>query len=114
MIGGFDLGNPEEFESFFTIFDEEGWPPIRGIIHAAGRVMDSMLSDLNSELFGVVTRPKVVGGWLLLTLKERYPLDFFIAYSSAAAIMASPGGANYSAANAFLDSLVHHKSMRQS
>ena len=109
MTAGFDLGSPDEFRSFFSVLDTEGWPPIRGIVHAAGTLRDSRIENLTSEEFDSVVRPKVIGGWLLHMLQERYPLDFFMMYSSAASILVSPGGGNYAAANAFLDALTHHR-----
>ena len=112
MTAGFDLGDPNAFKSFFSVFNDEDWPPIRGVVHAAGTLQDSSLEYLTSEAFTRVVRPKVIGGWLLHTLlQERYPLDFFIMYSSAASILASSGGGNYAAANAFLDSLTFQRSM---
>ena len=111
MTGAFDLGNPDEFSSFFTKFINEDWPPIRGIVHAAGVAHDSRLRDLTSTVFYEVVGPKVIGGWLLHTLEKNYSLDFFIACSSAASIIASPGGGNYATANAFLGGLIQHRSI---
>ena len=47
-----------------------------------------------------VMSPKVAGAWNLHTLSEKIPLNFFICFSSAAALVGSPGQGNYAAANA--------------
>lgn len=82
-------------------------PPLRGIIHAAGTLDDGMLTELDAERFAKVMRPKAAGAWNLHRASENMDLDFFVMFSSAVSLMGSPGQANYSSANAFLDSLAH-------
>src|SRR5262249_50746844 len=56
-----------------------------------------------------VMAPKVQGAWNLHVLTAGMPLDFLLLFSSIASITGSPGQANYSAANAFLDALAHFR-----
>jgi acyl transferase domain-containing protein/acyl carrier protein len=83
--------------------------PLRGIIHAAMVLDDSTLRQLTPERFQRVLAPKVCGAWNLHQQTKSLPLDFFVMFSSGAAIVGNPGQANYVAANAFLDALAHHR-----
>lgn len=82
-------------------------PRLRGIIHAAGVLEDSMLAQQTPERFAKVAGPKVDGAWHLHTQALDRPLDFFVMFSSVASVMGSPGQANYASANAFMDGLAH-------
>jgi thioester reductase-like protein len=84
-------------------------PPLRGVIHAAGIYDDGTLLHLNAERFSRVLAPKVRGGWLLHRATLNLPLDFFVLFSSAAAVVGNPGQGNYVAANVFLDALAHQR-----
>ena len=53
--------------------------------------------------------PKVNGAWHLHQLTQDQPLDFFVLFSSLASLFGSPGQANHSAANAFMDALAHYR-----
>ncbi|WP_437692720.1 type I polyketide synthase [Sorangium sp. So ce176] len=86
--------------------------PLRGIVHAAGALDDGVLLLQDWERFRKVVEPKARGAWLLHELSHGSALDFFILFSSATAILGSPGQANYAAANAFLDALAHHRRAR--
>jgi NADPH:quinone reductase-like Zn-dependent oxidoreductase/acyl carrier protein len=87
-------------------------PELRGIVHAAGVVEDALLPQQTWAQFERVLAPKVRGAWLLHTLSQRDPLDFFVMFSSAASLLPAPGQASYAAANAFLDGLAHHRRTR--
>lgn len=84
-------------------------PPLRGIMHLAAVLDDGILLQLNEERFQTVLGPKADGAWNLHTATLDAPLDFFVMFSSVAAVLASPGQGNYVAANTFLDALAHHR-----
>jgi NAD(P)-dependent dehydrogenase (short-subunit alcohol dehydrogenase family)/acyl carrier protein len=88
------------------------WPPLRGIVHAAGVLDDGALLQQDLERFERVMAPKVAGAWNLHRLTADRPLDFFVLFSSASATLGSPGQGNYAAANAFLDALAHERRAR--
>jgi len=87
-------------------------PPLAGVIHAAVGLEDRMLLELDAGRFHRVLAPKMHGAWNLHVLTEDKPLDFFVMYSSAAALLGSPGQAHYAAANAFLDALMYERRRR--
>jgi myxalamid-type polyketide synthase MxaE and MxaD len=108
-LASVDVADEGELSSFLDVFRAEGWPPIRGVVHAAGVLQDGLLVQLNAAALNTVLRPKVMGGWLLHRLLQDDPLDFFILFSSAGSVLGQPGQGNYAAANAFLDALAHHR-----
>ena len=86
-----------------------GEHPLKGVIHAAGLLADGPLVNQSPEQFARVMAPKIDGAWHLHQLTLTLPLDFFVLFSSASSLLGLAGQANYAAANAYLDSLAHHR-----
>jgi amino acid adenylation domain-containing protein/non-ribosomal peptide synthase protein (TIGR01720 family) len=109
-VAAVDVADEVALAAYLQQFLDQ-WPEIRGVVHAAGVLgeQEQPLLQLDPDTLDQVMRPKVVGGWLLHSLLKDQPLDFFVAFSSAAAILGLPGQASYSAANAFLDALAHER-----
>jgi NAD(P)-dependent dehydrogenase (short-subunit alcohol dehydrogenase family)/acyl carrier protein len=84
-------------------------PPLKGIFHLAGVLDDGILREQTPERFDRVMAAKAMGAWHLHDLTRDDALDLFVLFSSAAALLGSPGQANYAAANAFLDALAHQR-----
>jgi NAD(P)-dependent dehydrogenase (short-subunit alcohol dehydrogenase family) len=84
-------------------------PPLRGVFHLAGVLDDGVLREQTRERFDRVMAAKVLGAWHLHELTADLPLEQFVLFSSAAALLGSPGQGNYAAANAFLDALAHQR-----
>jgi polyketide synthase 5 len=85
--------------------------PLRGVLHAAAVVEDATLENITDELIDRDWAAKASGAWNLHTaLQEReagQSLDWFCSFSSAAALVGSPGQGAYAAANSWLDGFSH-------
>ncbi len=103
-----DLGRAEEVARAVGEI-ARSMPPLAGVVHAAGLVDDGALVRQDPARFARVMAPKVAGAWNLHAATLGQPLEFFALFSSAAAILGSPGQGNYAAANAFVDALAHHR-----
>ncbi len=90
----------------------DSMPPLKGIVHAAGVIDDGTLLEQHWSRFVKVLAPKVNGAWFLHTLTQGMDLDFFVLFSSGVSLLGNSGQANYAAANAFLDSMAHHRRQR--
>ena len=82
------------------------------MVHSAGVLDDAGLIQQNLDRFTRVFGPKVRGGWLLDRLTRSDALDWFVMFSSIAAVLGSAGQTNHAAANAFLDLLAHERRIR--
>ena len=83
--------------------------PIKGIIHAAGVLDDSLLQGQTWSSFERVIAPKVAGAWNLHRATKDISLDFFVLFSSVASLIGSPGQSNYGVANMGLDAIARYR-----
>jgi acyl carrier protein len=83
--------------------------PLRGLFHLAMVIDDAPLVSLTRERMRNVMAPKAHGAWLLHEFTQDLKLDCFVMFSSVSSIFGNPAQGNYAAANAFLDSLAHHR-----
>ena len=79
--------------------------PIVGITHTAMVLDDALIKSLTADRLDKVLAPKVIGARNLDLLTRDDKLDYFILFSSAAAMFGNPGQGNYVAANGYLDGL---------
>jgi myxalamid-type polyketide synthase MxaE and MxaD len=104
-----DVSAAEELIPCLESFSAEGWPAIRGVVHAAGVLGERELVDLDRDGLAAVMRPKVAGCCLLDRYFASDDLDFFVLFSSASALLSSPRLGAYAAANAYLDAVAHRR-----
>ncbi|MBV8276580.1 MAG: SDR family NAD(P)-dependent oxidoreductase, partial [Verrucomicrobia bacterium] len=83
--------------------------PLKGVFHLAMVIDDAPLSALTRDRMQKVLAPKANGAWLLHQATQDLKLDCFVMFSSVSSVFGNPAQGNYAAANAFLDSLAHHR-----
>jgi NADPH:quinone reductase-like Zn-dependent oxidoreductase/malonyl CoA-acyl carrier protein transacylase/SAM-dependent methyltransferase/acyl carrier protein len=103
-----DIGEPADVQRLFAEI-EAGEQPLCGLFHLAMVIDDAPLAALTRERMRTVFGPKAQGAWLLHEATREMKLDCFVMFSSVSSIFGNPAQGNYSAANAFLDSLAHHR-----
>ncbi|MDM3973128.1 sulfolipid-1 biosynthesis phthioceranic/hydroxyphthioceranic acid synthase [Mycobacterium marseillense] len=86
--------------------------PVRGVLHLAAVIEDATLANITDELIEHDWAPKVYGAWNLHTATAEQPLDWFCSFSSAAALVGSPGQGAYAAANSWLDAFTRWRRAR--
>ncbi|MGL4399622.1 MAG: SDR family NAD(P)-dependent oxidoreductase, partial [Luteolibacter sp.] len=99
-----DIGLPKDVKRLISEI-----PDLKGIFHLAMVIDDAPLSALTAERLRTVMAPKAHGAWLLHEATQGMDLDAFVMFSSVSSIFGNPAQGNYSAANAFLDSLAYHR-----
>ncbi|MDO3639830.1 beta-ketoacyl reductase, partial [Mycolicibacterium arseniciresistens] len=70
------------------------------------------LGNITDDLIERVWAPKVLGAWHLHEATLDQPLDWFCSFSSAAALVGSPGQGAYAAANSWLDGFTRWRRAR--
>nr|ALQ32938.1 putative polyketide synthase [Fusarium sacchari] len=98
-----DVAKSHDLERALQLCTAKGLPPIRGVIHAAMVLQDSVLEQMTIDNFRAAVVPKVHGSWNLHT-KFR-DVDFFIMLSSINGIVGYASQSNYSAGGSYQDAL---------
>uniref|UniRef100_A0A915Q055 Fatty acid synthase n=1 Tax=Setaria digitata TaxID=48799 RepID=A0A915Q055_9BILA len=90
-----DYQQMEKIFAKFASFD--------AIFHCAATISNSLMENMNPELFEMVCRPKILGLQNIIKLSKLYQVQKIIAFSSAATILGSAGQANYVVANELME-----------
>lgn len=109
-----DVADAKALERLRDELENDGWLPLRGIVHAAGVMKESRLPVLDAELFADILKPKVAGALALESVFAEQPLEFFACFSSASSLLGilGQGLGAYAAGNAFLDAFVQRLRQR--
>ena len=103
----FDIADQAALKTFLDRFEAEAWPPIRGVVHAAAAFDNDLLTRLDAGRLHAAVSAKAEGAWALH--QALGPLDFFVMFSSIAALLPLAGQGAYAAANAYLDALARYR-----
>ncbi|WP_417821986.1 amino acid adenylation domain-containing protein [Terasakiella sp.] len=98
-----DISNLEAFEHWYH---DQAPKPIKGVIHAAGVATRAPACQLDFKAFAQQFSPKIRGLQALDQVLDDDELDFFIALSSASAVLNSPELGAYASANATMDAFM--------
>jgi phthiocerol/phenolphthiocerol synthesis type-I polyketide synthase D len=99
-----DIAEQEAVERAVAALCAGGARP-SGVIHAAAAFEDRAVAGLDADSVRRVWSAKSLGAARLSAATAELPLDWWVGFSSAAALIGSPGQAAYATANAFLDAL---------
>jgi NADPH:quinone reductase-like Zn-dependent oxidoreductase/acyl carrier protein len=100
-----DVTNAAALAALVATIEARG-TPVKGAVHSAMQIEDSLLRNLDDARFMAALAPKVAGAWNLHRVLGARKLDCFIVYSSMTTYLGSPGQGNYVAANSFLEALI--------
>ncbi|GME30265.1 uncharacterized protein K452DRAFT_301651 [Neofusicoccum parvum] len=82
---------------------------LAGVFQAAMVLRDVPFAQMTAGQWRECVHPKTYGTRNLHEATKDLDLDFFVCFSSGAAVVGSVGQANYAAANAYLDALMRHR-----
>jgi phthiocerol/phenolphthiocerol synthesis type-I polyketide synthase C len=106
-----DIAAPDTAAHLVSIVENAGFR-LRGVLHSATVLEDQIVLNMSESAVERVFRAKVTGSWRLHTATAHLDLDWWVAFSSAASLLGSPGQAAYAAANSWLDGLVAYRRSR--
>lgn len=109
QTAAFDVADTSAWSAWISRYRDEQRPHIRGVVHAAGIVEARAAMQLTNHEVARHLSPKIGGALALERALGDEPLDFFVMFSSAAGLIASPQLGAYAAANACLDAFAERR-----
>lgn len=108
LVVSADVANSQQMQAAIATARAE-FGQINGVIHAAGVPGGGAIQRKTKQQIESILAPKVKGTLVLNAIFQDVELDFFVLCSSLASVLGGFGQADYTAANAFLDSFAHYK-----
>ncbi|WP_158549190.1 SDR family NAD(P)-dependent oxidoreductase [Lysobacter silvisoli] len=106
-----DVSKREDVERLVQVCKDR-YGGLHGIIHSAGVLRDAYLRNKTRDEMAAVFAPKIRGSVLLDDATRDEPLDFFVMFSSLAALAGNAGQSDYSYANHFMDAFAAQRNAR--
>ncbi|KAI1193519.1 putative PKS-NRPS protein [Nemania serpens] len=106
-----DVTNREAVHAAYKLICES-MPPIGGVAQGAMVLNDAMFAEMTMPIMEKVIKPKVHGSIYLEEIFHDTPLEFFLYFSSVAAITGNKGQSMYAAANMFMSTLAAQRRKR--
>ncbi|HWL69851.1 MAG TPA: beta-ketoacyl synthase N-terminal-like domain-containing protein [Geminicoccus sp.] len=99
-----DVADPASLTRVADYIRAHHLPPLRGVIHAAGVLTDRAITGLTPAEIAAPLQAKLAGAQAIASAWPE--LELFLAFSSAGAVLGSPGQASHTAASAALDAFM--------
>ncbi len=82
---------------------------VAGVLHSAMVLDDEIVLNITDAAARRVFTPKVDGSWRLHRATAHLDVDWWLTFSSVAALLGAPGQGSYAAANSWVDGLVAYR-----
>ncbi|ORA83454.1 hypothetical protein BST28_00770 [Mycolicibacter kumamotonensis] len=100
-----DISSPGVAQRLVAAAEETG-RPLRGVVHAAGVLGDGLVTAVTPESLESIWAAKAAGAAQLHAATVDRRLDWWVGFSSMAALLGLPGQLGYATSNAWLDALM--------
>ncbi|MXO39521.1 SDR family oxidoreductase, partial [Mycobacterium kansasii] len=106
-----DIAEPATADRLVQAVEDAGFR-LAGVLHSAMVLADEIVLNMTDSAAARVFAPKVTGSWLLHRATASRDVDWWLTFSSAAALLGTPGQGAYAAANSWVDALVAYRRSR--
>ncbi|BBX97575.1 type I polyketide synthase [Mycobacterium lacus] len=103
-----DIAEPGTAERLVRAVEDAGFR-LAGVLHSAMVLDDEIVLNMTDSAARRVFAPKVTGSWRLHQATAARDVDWWLTFSSAAALLGTPGQGAYAAANSWVDGLVAYR-----
>ncbi|OSC40411.1 type I polyketide synthase [Mycobacterium decipiens] len=103
-----DITEPDTAERLVQAVEDAGFR-LAGVLHSAMVLADEIVLNMTDSAARRVFAPKVTGSWRLHQATAARDVDWWLTFSSAAALLGTPGQGAYAAANSWVDGLVAYR-----
>ncbi|KAL4893539.1 putative polyketide synthase [Aspergillus ambiguus] len=101
-----DIGLASSLTMALRVCEDDGFPPVRGIIQGAMLLRDAFFDQMTLDDWHSGLQPKLYGTWNLHTeFSQPGSLDFFVMLSSVSGVVGIASQANYAAGGSYEDAM---------